>query len=48
MATALASTNFSPTRSLVRKVEGLLCTRVRSKNVSMLAAWPAVTSSAAP
>ncbi len=48
VATAWASTTFSPTRSLVRMVEGLLCVRVRSKNVSMLAVWPAVTSSAAP
>jgi hypothetical protein len=37
-----------PTLSLVRKVDGLLCCRERSKNSSMLADWPAVTISAAP
>ena len=48
VATALASTSFSPTFRRVRKVDGLLCWRERSKNSSMLAVCPAVTISDAP
>ena len=48
VATALASTSFSPTFSRVRNVDGLLCWRERSKNSSMLAVWPTVTISEAP
>ena len=48
VATAFASTSLSPTLSRVRKVDGLLCTRVRSKNSSMLADWPTVTINAEP